>query len=1488
MSRQSFTLNQSPNRASRRKLSKKNKAGATEAKQPFVNSRNVSLGLLATAGLMTVGMTCAAAGTSTHTTANAFRNAVNNAANGDIVQLDAGGGSGTSFEFQTSEALSVNGRNGLTIRGINYAVNTSVPVLIRKPSDNFTTPFLSIVNSSNIVIQDLGFEGFNAGALLVNESQVSLNNVTFTGNSSTYDGGAILVYGSTLLITDSDFVNNYSMEDGGAISAFGSTVTIQDSRFGNNIGEDEGGAVHVYDSTLTIQGSLFYANDSNEDGGGAVSVYDSTLLITDSDFFANSADREGGAIYVSNSIVTIEDSTFYYNDAAEQGGAIYAYISDLDILYSTFEDNSSVYAGGAIFGKASNITVGNGYFYSNSAGDFDPDNEDFVYAEEAGGAIFMDSLVTQSSEVVGEDSLTRFYTTDSGSLEVYDSRFVDNYSDDDGGAIALRGTDATFIGTYFGYNNSYDNGGAIDFNDFNYEDSITWTLDNNTVLDRTYAEISAELDIQNSTFIGNETGDEGGAVYVEQSTATIQVSTFEDNIAGDEGGAIYIYESTVTIEDSRFDGNESTSEDGGAIYIDYYSTVTIQNSTFEDNIAHDDGGAIYIYYYSTVTIQNSRFYGNYAGQQGGAIYIDYESTVTIENSTFENNSAHEEGGAIYIDAYSSVTIQDSTFTNNYSDQDGGAIYISESTVTIQDSTFDGNTSSGDGGAVYIDDYSTVTIQDSTFEDNSADEEGGAIYINYYSTVTIQNSTFTSNSAVDGGAISVNYESNVTIQDSTFDGNTSSDDGGAISVEIYYNIVTIQNSTFVHNYANGDGGAIYSYNTLLHIDGSTFYDNGADGTGGAIHAYEYTNVEIYDSLFASNHANYGGAISFKNSEFVIADSVFYENSASFGGGAISGLQTTNQDSQVLYVVDSIFADNEVMYQSNNYPGGAIAMKFTGEDPQLGDVAIWSSIFADNSAYNAAAIFVRNADFVEINGSIFNGNEASGAGRGTTESAVILVDIEEVEIGYSQFYDGGALTLDGVANSNIFASTFTENSGVYGGAIQMFGFDNDGIGGYHTLSYNTFVDNVGYTGPGFNVGNSILAADFSYLNLMANVFASSAHSNNQVYILGLGDSINSDFNFTTAVVYPVGQSVTWEDLDLTRELGIIQNATAGFGLYENDMEAIGWRPSRSSVLFNAVDSLALAASMGDGVRIPLTDFFTGARANSVGESGLETAGSLIANTPTPPATPPPPPVTPPPLPPLSHIVIPPAAAGAQTQFLVNGNNMSGTTTVINGGIRLAWDSYQVNITPTLTPGSLSGIATDGTLEYVVGDGTSTTVSGFGLLPLSKVHVYILSTPILLGTFTTDADGKFTGSLVLPSTMASGKHFLQVNGYTKQNTIASGSVAVRVQRVVENVATSKPLIFRVNSSQLTNKNKDLLNQLVQEVRSVPGYLQKAKIIVNGSASPEGIARLNSRLAKSRANAVVSYLKELGIASEIIEVTQEDKRSRSAQVQVIYKNKA
>ena len=609
-------------------------------------------------------------------------------------------------------------------------------------------------------------------------------------------------------------------------------------------------------------------------------------------------------------------------------------------------------------------------------------------------------------------------------------------------------------------------------------------------------------------------------------------------------------------------------------------------------------------------------------------------------------------------------------------------------------------------------------------------------------------------------------------------------------------------------------------------------------------------------------------------------MFNSNTAKYEGGAIDGTVTYNmgEDHIALAVVDSVFNGNEGTFEDSL--GGAIHMVGSGEDTF--DVRIWSSVFEGNRADDGAAVFVDNADYIDINGSVFIANLATGVGEDQTGSAVLLYNTDYVALGYSQFYDGSALTLADVAYSNVFASTFTENSGAAGGAVQIgnnFGED----GGFHTLSYNTFVDNQGFEDGLF--ANSIYAIQ-GEINLIANVFADSSHSNNQVFFGGSSDWNYIASNFTTAATDENGyaSSVTWDDLDLTREIGVIQNATAGFGDFEVDLEAIGWRPSRSSVLANAVNSADVAEALGRGAAIPTSDMFFGARANSQGESGVETAGSLTIQTPPAPSNYFPSPQ----LPPLSFVQMPAAASGPQTQFLVNGSSMNGTTTVVNGAIRLTWDSYQVNITPTLAPGSLSGVASDGVLEYIVGDGTSTTVSGFGLMPLSTVQIYILSTPTLLGTFSTDAEGKFSDSMVLPSTMASGMHYLQVNGYSKQRTTVSGSVAVRVQRVVESTASSKPITFKVNSSRLSTKNKNLIKQLVQEIASASGFVQNSKIIINGSASPEGTARLNKRLAQARANAVMAYLEELGVNPGIIEVTQDDKRSRSAQIQLVYKNKA
>jgi predicted outer membrane repeat protein len=1240
----------------------------------------------------------------------------------------------------------------------------------------------------------------------------------------------------------------------------------------------DGGAIFVEESTLDIRNSAFFDNIADHDGG-AIYALNSTVLIENFDpfmsggFFGNYASDNGGAIYANNSTIDIFGTPFIENSADYEGGAIYALGSDVTIGVTTFEDNG--------FEDIGSVFLGNETRYVN----------DVEYSFGGGGAIFMAPLLSTdpATRVEGEDEFYNAYyidywTVDLGSLDIRGTVFNDNSTDGEGGAIALRGTNATLLETSFFDNSAGNNGGAIYFNDFNFDSAVT-TDGNNYLLSVTPSEVRSTLDIRVSEFSSNVAADEGGAIYVEESTVYIKDSTFgrlpsmvEDdalddyvlyygNSAGDQGGAIYINESTVDILNSNF-YNNSAGDEGGAIYIEN-SVVFIVGSIFGRTpslLGEDDLG--YDVFLS---------YGNSAGDQGGAIYV-YNSTVEILQSNFSNNSAGDEGGAIYIE---------------------------ESTVDILNSTFEGNHSDTEGGAIYIY-HGTVDILDSNFYNNSADY-GGAIYV-----------------YEDGGGTFVS------ITNAIFEGNSADFEGGAIDIE--GSVVSILNSDFILNSAEV-GGAISSDSSSLYITESTFRDNSALN-GGAIDASE-SSVYIYSSLFEFNEAfanqifengvvvsregGLGGAISVLDGPLYVTDSVFLENSADYSGGAIYGLFSSGGEDHVVSVYQSIFEGNQVTgedfdgYAIEGSPlGGAIHVQVAPMADNTGTaVEIWGSIFDENLAFDGAAVVVENAEYVEIFGSIFDSNTAFGEvdlnpldGDYVTGSAVLLNNVDEVFIHFSDFRYGGALTLGNVDFSNIIASTFTANSSNFG-IIQIADdeavfeevLDDEGAyvgpgqllsgSGYHSLSYNTFVNNL---------EPSIVASGFVDLYLLANVFADEYHDYGHVYFYGPGEdfigedfNLESHFNYTTAAESLYATPVTWGELDLELEVGARNNTTAGFGEYERDLELLGWRPSLTSVLANVVPSFELGDFIEDGFPIiPTFDFFGAPRENTVGGSGLETVGALRAGVPTPPNPGGGGGYTPPPLPPLSHIVIPPAAAASQTLFLVNGNTINGTTSVVNGAIRLAWDSYQVNITPTLTAGSLSAIAADGVLEYVVGDGTTTTVSGSGLLPMSTVHVYILSTPTLLGTFTTDAEGKFTGSLVLPSTMASGKHYLQVNGYSKQSTIASGSVAVRVMRVVENQASSKPITFRVNSSRLTKANKDLLSKMVQDIRSVPGFLQKTKIVVNGSASPEGMARLNSRLAKARANAVVSYLKGLGITPEIIEVTQEDKRSRSAQVQVIYKNKA
>lgn len=240
----------------------------------------------------------------------------------------------------------------------------------------------------------------------------------------------------------------------------------------------------------------------------------------------------------------------------------------------------------------------------------------------------------------------------------------------------------------------------------------------------------AELITHNNLFQGNESED-GGAIWFDVFTfGYLHGDTFIDNHAvGDlaetdpEGGAIYMDydpDSWLSIDNATFTGNTSV-EDGGAICVQWADAVVISDSTFTNNhaIGEDsstEGGAVYVDY-GDVEITGSRFIGNSSYEDGGAIAVDGAeyNNIHLLNNTFTNNRAvgaeGAEGGAVYFYA-AFAEIADNIFSRNQSRRDGGAVFggwLGEGeendfhaiSVQINDNRFISNRSTTYGGALAL-------------------------------------------------------------------------------------------------------------------------------------------------------------------------------------------------------------------------------------------------------------------------------------------------------------------------------------------------------------------------------------------------------------------------------------------------------------------------------------------------------------------------------------------------------------------------------------------------------------------------------------------------------------------------------------------------------------------------------------------------------------------------------------------------------------------
>ncbi|MCC6321098.1 MAG: hypothetical protein IT438_06630 [Phycisphaerales bacterium] len=307
---------------------------------------------------------------------------------------------------------------------------------------------------------------------------------------------------------------------------------------------------------------------------------------------------------------------------------------------------------------------------------------------------------------------------------------------------------------------------------------------------------------------------DGGGISASNSPLTIEDCRFIGNQAGDDGGAIYTLAGGATITDTLFDSNSSTA--GGALLIRGASAV--DGCTFTNNTGDSAAGAIYFLGGSSGNISNSMFRMNQSpAGQGGAVFTATVLGLSFTNCEFTQNMATTTGGAI-----------------------SAGDLASAGTITLRGCSFTKNTAfgaGGDGGAVYAGINASLDIAETTFTRNGCPDNGGGIYKTGAGALTLGRSGFFGNVALRGGGLRSNTTSN--LSNCAFVGNTASASGFGGGLYVGGTPFNVINSSFV-----GNQGAEPSIGSTV---ASVFKNcivrgNAANPAINAVHAFTYSNVE----------------------------------------------------------------------------------------------------------------------------------------------------------------------------------------------------------------------------------------------------------------------------------------------------------------------------------------------------------------------------------------------------------------------------------------------------------------------------------------------------------------------------------------------------------------------------------------------------------------------------------------------------------------------
>ena len=942
-------------------------------------------------------------------------------------------------------------------------------------------------------------------------------------------GGAIYNTGSVYAY-NTNFINNTAATMGGAVFNNG-TLTIQKCIVDNNDitkrtssdSEDYGGAAiyNWYDSTLFIKNSTISNNLKNYKNGdyvvGAVTSLGKTIISQNS-YFVNNSGRWGGAITTSGSSLPGKK------------------VNELSISDSTFSKNGGLYGAG-IFIQGSKFSITSCVFDSNTAsgkGNMTPNDNNGAAIEVTNtdkaitGTIYKSTFTNNKAQYGGAIDIC------AGTIKITNSKFINNSADVEGGAIDINtvngNPEVSISGSKF-INNSAPRGGAIlNIKDLTVKGSTFINNTPNTIFNWVGAGGNLNLNIRTFTDLQNAIGLVTGTLTLNQNVAMTakEAADFTNGItinkditidgkghtidAKNLGRIFSIGEGfTVTLTNATLINGKA--DKGGAIYND--GSLTLSDVKLSDNAADSYGGAVFNN--GHLVVGNSVFDSNDIVNRGSAsvdyggaaIYNWYDGVLTVSGSNFTNNIKNYKNGDRLVGAITTIgnaTVSGSNFVNN-SGRWGGAISTAGyliagddvNTLTVSGSTFKEN--GGLYGAGIFVAGSDFTVSDCVFDKNSAfgkgnmtpnNNNGAAIVVTDTGkdiTGIITDSNFTNNKAHFSGAVDI-CEGKITIKNSIFVNNSAEYCAGAIAVDSQINkpAVEIINSKFDSNSAEY-GGAIYNYYNLTVVD-STFTNNSKD----TIYNFRVANLDLGIKTFTDLQNAIGlvrGTLTL-DSDIAMTD----DEAANFVNGVainknirIDGKGHTIDAKNLGRIFSigegfTVTLTNATLINGKADKGGAI---YNDGSLTLSDVKL-----SDNAADSYGGAVFNNGHLV-VGNSVFDSNDIVNRGSASVDyggaaiynwyDGVLTVSGSNFTNNIKNYKNGdrlvGAITT--IGNATVSGSNFVNNSGRWGGAISATGAELRKNSSTLTVSNTIFKDNSAlYAGAVYIWGSNYNIADCVFDN------------------------------------------------------------------------------------------------------------------------------------------------------------------------------------------------------------------------------------------------------------------------------------------------------------------------------------------------------------------------------------------------------------------------